>query len=374
MRHKKLIVWVLAAAYAVALAAGSAPAASVSGTAPNAPALDKLSVAIIAPNANFAPVFIAKSSGIFEKHNLDVDIVENAGANTLNFLVSGRADVTLFATPNSILLASRGQPTTVFMNALQDSGAALVGGPAFKTIASLGALGDRCSITTTQPGTQGYGYAYFYTHTEKLPLRSCNLEPAPSNAVAVARLASGQVSAAVLPLPFAITFVNEIGANLLISPNVKTYRKQYGLPRFSSSVYFGLTSTIESKRPQIINFIKAINETNAMLVPKNLNRLTELLKPFDSFKAVETKTLRTSLQFIISYMGPGANYATPAAVKKYPKRMTSNPGYIPKRIWDLSLLEYAQWGIPGFEANGSAARYAARVNMSYLSTALGSRK
>jgi ABC-type nitrate/sulfonate/bicarbonate transport system substrate-binding protein len=374
MRHHTLIVWTLAAAVATALAAGSAPAATGSGAGPAAPALDKLSVAIIAPNANFAPVFVAKSSGIFEKHNLDVDIVENAGANTLNFLVSGRADVTLFATPNSILLASRGQPTTVFMNALQDSGAALVGGPNFRSIASLGALGNRCSITTTQPGTQGYGYAYFYTHTDKLPLRNCNLEPAPSNAVAVARLASGQVSAAVLPLSFAITFVNEIGAHLLVSPNLPSYRRQFGLPTFSSSVYFGLTSVVQSKRPQIINFIKAINETNRMLVPRNLTRLTQLLKPFDSFKAVDDKELRTSLQFIISYMGPGANYASPAAIKRFPKRMTSNPGYIPQAVWNRSLRQYAQWGIPGFDAEAAASRYGARVNMSYLSAALGSKR
>lgn len=368
-RSRLLVAWGVVTTCTV-FAISSATAA----TSSKAQTLDKLSVAIIAPNANFAPVFIAKSAKIFEKYNLDVDIVENSGANTLNFLVSGRADITLFATPNSILLASRGQPTTVFMNGLRDSGAALIGGPEFRTIGSLGALESRCSITTTQPGTQAYGYGYVYTHTDKLPLKNCRLEAAPSNAVAVARLASGQVSAAVLPLAFAITFVNQIGAHLLISPNVPNYRKQYDLPQFSSSVYFGLTSTIQSKRAQIINFIKAINETNALLVPKNLTRLTNLLKPFDSFKAVDTKDLRTSLQFIISYMGVGANYASPQTIRQFPKRLSTNPGYLPQAVWNRSLEQYALWGIPGFDPNSTFSRYGARVNMSYLSQALGSRR
>ena len=367
-RHSLLVAFLMAVAVGITVTGSSALGA------PNARALDKLTVAIIAPNANFAPVFVAKSEGLFEKYGLDVEILENAGANTLNYLVSGRADVTLFATPNTILLANRGQPTTAFMSALRDSGAALVGGPNFDSLADLTAAGSSCRISTTQAGTQAYGYAYFYTRTDKLNLKNCSIDQAPSNAIAVARLASGQVSAVVLPLPFAITFVNRIGANLLISPNTRTYRKQFGLPNFSSSVYFGLSSVVKEKRPQLINFIKAINDTNKLLVPKNLNRLTRDLQPFDSFKAVDAKSLRTSLQFIISYMGVGANYADPALVKKFPNRLSTNPGYLPRKIWDASLQQYAQWGIPDFNPSGPEARYGARVDMSLLAQALRSRR
>lgn len=353
-----------------AVVAMAAVLAAPSSASSHRGAEDSLTVDIVAPNANFAPVFVAKSAGIFSKYGLNVNILENTGANTLNLLVSGQADITLYATPNPLLLAAQGQPTTVFMNGLRDSGAALIGNQSITTTAQLKALGDNCHITTTAPGSQAYGYAFEYTHIAKLGLQQCKIEAAPSNAVAVARLASGQVQAAVLPLAFAITFVNQVGAHILISPNVPGYRKSLGLPEFISSVYFGLTSTIEAKRPLIIRFIKAINDTNKLLVPKNLETLTKYLQPFDSFKSVDFKTLRTSLQFIISYMGPGANYASRTAIKKHPNALTSNPGYVPASAWNTSLQQIALWGLANFDPNAASNQYRARVDMSYLTQAL----
>jgi ABC-type nitrate/sulfonate/bicarbonate transport system substrate-binding protein len=360
----------LAALLAAVATATLATTASGAGSRVHTAAEDTLNIDIVAPNANFAPVFVAKSAGLFSKYGLNVNIIENTGANTLNMLVSGQADITLFSTSNPNILAGQGQPTTVFMNGLRDSGAALIGHQSITSLGQLQALGDNCHITTTAIGTQAYGYAYQYTHIAKLGLQKCRIESAPSNAVAVARLASGQVQAAVLPLPFAITFVNQIGAHILISPNKRGYRKSLGLPEFISSVYFGLTSTVEAKRPLIIRFIKAINDTNKLLVPKNLTQLTRYLQPFDSFKNVEFKTLRTSLQFIISYMGPGANYASAAAIKKRPNALTSNPGYIPAAAWNTSLQQIELWGLSNFDASTAAYQYKARVDMSYLAAAL----
>jgi ABC-type nitrate/sulfonate/bicarbonate transport system substrate-binding protein len=360
-------------AVAVSMTIGAA-GSSASTSTPARTMLDPLTVNINSPNANFAPVFIAKAAGIFEKYGLDVKIIENTGASTLNVLVSGQSDLTLFAVPNVFLLASQGQSTTTIMAGLKDSASALIGGPGFNSIADLRALGSNCHISTSSPGTQTYGYAFKYTKLAKLGLQQCKLEPASSNAVIVARLSSGQAQAAVLSLAFAVTFVNSVGAHILISPNKTGFRKEYGLPSFLSSVYFGLTSTVKEKRPQMVRFLKAINETNKLLVPKNLTKLTQYLQQFDSFKAVEFKSLRTGLQYVISYMGVGANFASPAAVKAHPKWLSTNPGYISEKVWKVGLAQYATWGIANFNPSAPGNRYRERVDMSLLSQALGSKR
>ncbi len=358
-------------ALALGAAASAATVANGATAAEGGAKLDNLTVAIALPNANFAPVFVAKAAGIFQKYGLDVTIKENTGASTLNMIASGQVDLTLFTTTNQLLLAEQGQPTSAIMNGLRDSGAALVGGPSITSIGQLRALGSGCRIGTTAPGTQAYGYTYEYTHTiAKLGLQQCSIEPVSSNSIAVARLVSGQVQAVVLPLPYVITFVNATGTHLLISPATRGYRKQYGLPEFISSVYWGLTSKLESERPQIVRFVKAMNETNKLFVPKNLTMLTKYLQPFDSFRAVDFKALRTALQFIILYQGPGANYARPAMVKAHPHALTTNPGYIPKSVWNASLQQYALWGIANFDAKASVNSYPERVDMSYLAAAL----
>jgi hypothetical protein len=361
--------WTIAVIFAVALALAGTGSATRQ-TSKN----DSLTIAISAPNTNFAPVFVAKAAGLFSKYGLDVNIMENTGASTLNLIVSGQADLTLFTPPNEILLALQGQPTTLIMNGLRDSGSALISNSSITSLSQIKGLGSSCSIATTAPGTQGYGYATQYTKIPSLGMSQCQVSGASSNAIAFARLTSNQSQLAVLPLSYAITVVNPVGAHILISPNVPSYRKTYDLPNFMSSGYWGLSSNINSKPDVMVRFIKAIIDANKLLVPANLTKLATYLQGFSSFNTLSIPTLRTSLQFIISYMGPGSSYASKADMKLYPNRLSTNPGYVPKSIWDESLKQWAKWGVANFDPTAPASQYGQRVNMLYLSKALGSRK
>jgi ABC-type nitrate/sulfonate/bicarbonate transport system substrate-binding protein len=380
---KRLLVGsLLAASVAGVAACGSSSNSSTSGSSSgsssssagstkttNAPG--SLTVDIVSPNANFAPVFIAKSEGLFDKQNLNVKIMENTGSNTLPLLASGSADITLYAFPNPLIMAAQGKPTTVIANGLRDSGAALMGSKSIASLAALQARGKSCKIATTAPGSQAYGYAVEYTKAAKLKLSGCQIEPASSNDIAMARLSSGQVDAVSLPLPFVMTVIDKTHGHMLISPNAPGYRQSLGLPNFVSAEYFGLTSTLQAKKPLIVRFLKAINATNALLTMKNLPKLTSDLQQYDSFKAVPAATLQTSLKFIIDYMGPGANYASPAAVQSNPGALSSSALYIPENVWNVSLQQIAKWGVADYSANAPTNAYKQRVDMSYLAAALG---
>jgi ABC-type nitrate/sulfonate/bicarbonate transport system substrate-binding protein len=358
---------------AAAVTAVTAAVVVAPSSASNARSLDTINLAIPQPNANFASAFVAKAAGLFQKYGLDVNIMEGTGANTLNMIVSGAADLTFYTPTNEILVAQQGEPTTMILNGDRDSGAAIMSNSSITSLNQVKSLG-RCDIATTAIGSQAYGYALQYTKIPSLGMGNCSISQAGSNGIAVARLSSGQSQLAVLPLPYVITVVNQIGAHLLVSPNVPSYRKQYNLPNFLSSGFWGLTSNVQSKHDDMVKFCKAIVAANKLFVPKNLTLLANYLEKFSSFNTVPVQTLRTSLQFIIAYQGRNANYAPPADVKAHPGRLSTNPAYIPKRTWDDSLDQWAKWGVANFDPKAQASQYGQRVNMSYLSEALRSRR
>jgi len=357
---------------ALALIVATATAASAGSSTRSTRALDTLTVAEVTAVPNFVVLYVAQAEGLFRKHGLEVKILENAGANTLNLLVSGQADLTWYATSNALLLASQGKPTTVIMNGSRDTGAAILSAQNITSLAQLSDLGNDCTIGTLTIGTQTYGYAVQYLAKPKLKLEKCRLRQVGTAATLYALLQSRQVQAAVMPLSSAVIGAQTYGQHLLVSPNKTGYRKEYGFPDFMNSSWFGLTSTLESKHDEVVRFLKAIGEANKLVVPKNLTRLANDLAKFSVFQSTPFNTLRQSLAYVVNYLGQGITFASPAQVKAHPKAFSSNPGYIPKGVWNTSVQQYEKWGLT-IDPNASYAQYRQRVNMSYLAEAIGCR-
>ena len=369
MTRFRFVAMALVVALAVAL--GGAAATSANDSSRSIRALDTLNVAEVTAVPNFVVLYVAQAEGIFQKYGLNVNILENAGANTLNLLVSGQADLTWYATSNALLLAAQGQPTTVIMNGSRDTGSAILGAPSITTLDQLSALGGNCTIGTLTVGTQTYGYAVQYVASSKLKLQQCTLRQVGTAATLYALLQSGQVQAAVMPLSSAVIGAQTFGEHLLVSPNKTGYRKEFGFPNFMNSSWFGLTSTVQAKQASIINFLKAINEANKLVVPKNLTRLATDLEKFSVFQSTPLATLRQSLTYVVNFLGNGITFAAADQIKAHPNALTSNPGYIPASVWQTSVQQYAKWGLTTFDPNASYSAYGQRVNMSYLAAAIG---
>lgn len=351
-------------AVACTASAGAKPSARAAATE------DSLTVEVPLPVVNFAIIFVAQSAGLFAKHGLNVKVMEATGASTLPQLVSGQADLAIFSTTQGLQLSSQGAPVSNIFNYSRDPGSFLIGGPGVTSIEQLKALGSKCHIVTATPGAQSSGYANQYVKMAALGLQQCSIDNTPSTAVTLAQLGSGQDQAAVSTYTTYALAKKAFGATILINANLPGYRKKYKLPDFNSGTIFGMKANLQAKRPAVVKFLRAINDATKLLVPKNLNMLTNYLQTYGSFSANSFETNRTSLQFTILSIGPGANLADKAQIKARPNAATSQPGWLSKSVWQTSLGQWAKWGVPNLDTTASYASYENAVDMSYLLEAL----
>jgi hypothetical protein len=255
-------------------------------------------------------------------------------------------------------------------NYSRDPGSFVIGGPGITSLAQLKALGSKCRLVTSSPGAQSSGYANQYVKIPKLGLEQCSIDNTPSTPVTLAQLASGQDQAAVSTYSLYVLAKAAFGATILVNANLPTYRKQYGLPNFNSGTIFGLKSNLQAKRPVIVKFLRAINDATKLIVPKNLTMLTNYLQQFPSFGANSFTVNRNSLQFTIRFIGAGANLADPAQIKAHPNAITSQPGWLSKKVWQTSIEQYKKWGVPNLDLDASYASYENAVDMSYFTASL----
>jgi ABC-type nitrate/sulfonate/bicarbonate transport system substrate-binding protein len=331
---------------------------------------DSLTIAISNPLVNFAQPFVAKSAGLFDKYGVNVTIKEGTGGNTLNMLVTGEADVTIFATTAGMLLSQQGKQMSHIYDFSSDPGSFLIGAPGINSVDQAKALGDKCTILGGAAGSQGYGYAVIYKEFAPLGLSKCNVESTPSSSTLIARMAGGQATLASVSYSGAKLAMDAYGAKILINPNLPGYRKKYQVASYMTGGYYGAKDNLQSKRPAVVKFLEAIDDAAKLMVPKNLAQLTTYLKAYSSFSAQDFNSLRTQLQNSIRYIGAGANVTPPAELKANPNALKNQTGWISKPLWDLSLKQYAKWQVPGLDLSSPVHQYSAEVDMSYLTEAL----
>jgi ABC-type nitrate/sulfonate/bicarbonate transport system substrate-binding protein len=359
------------AALVVVLAAGiTAMAATVAAAAGERKAEDSLTVAIPNPLVNYTAPFVAKAAGYFEKHGVNVTLREATGANTLNMLVTGEADIAISSSTQGMQLSQQGKQVSHFYIYSRDPGSWLIGAPGITSLEQAKALGDKCKILGGLVGSQSYGFGFLYRDVKRLGLEKCSVDSAPTTATLLARMASGQATLASVPYTTVKLAIQAYGAKVLINPNLPGYRKQYNLPNFISGTWYGLQDNLQAKRSAVVKFVRAINDASTLMVPKNLTQLTRYLQGFGSFNTVEFNSLRTQLQNTIRYIGAGTNQATAAEIKKNPKALKSNPGWITQKAWTESLRQYAKWDVPSLQLSSEVHSYRRAVDMSYLTEAL----
>jgi ABC-type nitrate/sulfonate/bicarbonate transport system substrate-binding protein len=362
----------LLAILAVAIVAVTAVTSSGASTAKTND--DSLSVAVSFAFTNYVAIYAADAAGLFKKHGVDVHLIENTGPNTLNMLASGQADVAMIATPQGLILAKQGLGITFFANWSKDPGSWLIGASGIKSLADLKALGSKCHIGALPIGQQSYGYAQVYTHNQSIGLGQCTVDPIPTQAQILAELAAGQIQAASCPYTVASPAITSLGATVLINPEIPTYRKTYNLPKFSSAAFFGIGSTLQSKRPAVVKFLAAMDDANKLVIAKNMTQLTNWMRQSAVFQPVDFKTLRSQLQHTILSNGVGADLASAADIKAHPTSLLTDPQYISANEWKIGLQQFQGYGLPNFDANDPVFQYRARVDMSYLSQAIHKRR
>jgi ABC-type nitrate/sulfonate/bicarbonate transport system substrate-binding protein len=329
-----------------------------------------LTVAVPFPLTNYSDVLAAQAEGYFKHFGVNVKILQNSGADSLNELVGNQTDLVVYASTAAMTLAIKGEKVSAVQGFALEPGELLVGGPKITSVAQLKAL-HSCRIATPAVGTPDYGFAQIYI--KKFGLH-CDTDPAALLGTELARVASGADNAVVATFPAAISAVKGFKAHILVNPQNASQRAKYGLPKpYLTGVIFGLPRVLKSKRHAVVDFLKGLNEANRLLVPSEAARVGKDDETFTMFKGSSSSLLATELKSVLPSIGKAAVTATPppgasASMKAEPQYQ---PGFITKAGWDTALQQFVPFGVEGFNPNLPAVQYNQMVDMSYMNAALG---
>jgi ABC-type nitrate/sulfonate/bicarbonate transport system substrate-binding protein len=336
------------AVIALAVAACGSSTSSESGDR----TLPSITIAMPAGFAEFTPIYLAQAKGLFTKYGVKVTMIQDAGLNTIDDVVSGRAGLAYYSPSAGLLAADKGQDITFVYGGNRDEGASLLSESKITSIAQLQRT-PNCRIAAPAAGSEGYGYATRYKNL--LKLSNCTIIQVSLPALQIGGVKSGTYTAAVTTVQYAALGKSE-GENLLINQLDTAQQAKYAaLPSWQTAL-FGLSSTIKANSAAVGAVVKAMIAGSELEGKLSNEQCAEVLQQVATdFKTTPLATLATEVQNTRQFVGLGT---VPI--------LTNKLGYISPANWDQSLKGYTTWGIAGFNAASPSNSYSARVDMSYV--------
>jgi ABC-type nitrate/sulfonate/bicarbonate transport system substrate-binding protein len=295
---------------------------------------------------------IAQQEGYFAKEHIK-EVLTAAGSNVATYVTSGKADLAEFTFVPGILAAAQGVDTTVIYatNGGANGGSLIV--PKSTTLASLKALGSSCKIATVGLGTATYGFGVIYDHNLGL---SCRLTSVATSAAQEAALSAGSVNGFITTPEYLGDTVTKNGWKFLINTMSASDRASTGGPYVDAPGvgFWGLSSTLNTHRTAIVDFLKAWIEARNFLLAHPSQAVSALMK---------TSEFSTSPVSVAQ--------STVTAEQDWLPTLTGSNGLITQTEWKDFLEQAASYGLPNFSISNPAFSYAVRVDTSYYKAAVG---
>jgi ABC-type nitrate/sulfonate/bicarbonate transport system substrate-binding protein len=327
----------------VALGSLSAAAGSAAPLTTHRAAADKLTVVIPNANVNVSQPVLALEAGYFDKYGLDVTVKSGTGGNTVGLVVSGGADIGLFAPPAILSSVRQGKDMSVISGTLNVAPISVLVAKPGTTLASLRAKNGKCTLAVTTPGTANYGNAAFVNKSAGL---NCTLTSYADVPTQVGALAAGRVDAAAASYD---SFANAIGAqqvHILIDARKKLQRKFFSSAPFAQDVFFGMKSNLQSNRAAVVKFMRAMFDVHRLMASAPPSQLASLLAKNQDFSTQSLAILTDRWAADLPGMDPANSYISAPA-------------------WTQSLQVQTTWGVPNFDPNDASFAYPKVVDMSY---------
>ena len=286
---------------------------------------------------------LASVKGFFDRAGVDVRITDNTGANTVNLLVSGRADLATLAWGNTLTLANQGRATICVYATAAGFGTMLVGGRGINSIQDL--RGKR--IGALARGTTTYGFATHYNQKFNLGADIVSYVDVPT---LVNALVSGQVAGATATPNIAASMAKGGNTTILIDARDPKIRNQQVGPDYPVGGYIGLTQTVREKRDAVVRFIRAIEMTRQYVQRTSDEQLARDFRQLELYRAFSEADLAPLIKSERSFAFP------------------SN-GYVSEGNWKFMLPQLTKWGLVGYDPTNPAYEYSKNIDTSFLKAA-----
>jgi NitT/TauT family transport system substrate-binding protein len=337
---------------AVALAC-AAPDSSQATHPPGQAELAHLSIVAIGPYPDLAPLFVAERQGFFTKEGLDVSVNPNGGANTVNLIASGQADIADYTTSSPLVYAMQGKAPAVIWAGGNIAWGALVGNRNVTSVSQLRTMGD-CHLGVSSPGSSVYGNALLYQ--QALGLSNCQLVVSADIGTLTNAIVAGSVSAGVVGISYALTAVAR-GAHFLIDPRSTEFKGTYGSSTYVSSVMWGNAANLASKRIAVVKFLRAMHDASVFVSKSTPSQIAAILKKDSAFDTLPESQLIDAFESGGIFAAIGMN-VTP-----------NRPNFLSPVEWNQALQQISTYGIPRYSPTDPAVQYGKVVDMSYYTQA-----
>lgn len=325
-----------------------------SGTAPAQPQRagppPELTIAVPITDSVFALPYIAEVNGYFKDAGVKVNFVNAAGANVLNLVAAGQADVTFFGTALSFSMVAQGKPTSVIYNFSGGGlGGMVMANKPYKDLTELG--GKR--IGTVGVNGSSYGYAQSYSqYSQKNGAAKFEIVPFNDPTTLVNSLKSGQIDAGVGPEGWFAAAAKDGGLHIVVDTKNPNQRAKFVGGYFAENSMFGMTDSLKAKRSAVVRYLRGIDKARSWIGSHSPEEIAALLvQKAGPFKSVALDAQVTSAKYTYHFWTPVR-------------------GRISKEMWNASLPRFALWNLQGVDVSRPEFAYEQRVDMSYLDEAV----
>lgn len=329
------------------LLAGCANDASDSGSDGSA------KLRVVLPNAGptiAGTIALGIASGTFQKAGVDVELEIAEGAQAVNAMVAGRADLTEASTTSASSLEVQGKDTSaVWANSGGGLGLQLfAAADAPKSMSEFQSQkSGKCAAGVTAPGGSGYGYTTMLN--KKLRL-DCKMVVLGDSDQILGALMAGRIDVA-LSTGGDKGWEDAVDADrvhVLLDPDDL---ETQGLPQFPERVLFGLADKLSAKKKAVVSFMTGMRQAAKLYASADAGETADKLLTVDAIKtdfplAEDREVLVTAIE----------------ASKPY---VNWTDGYISSEDWEEMLKTVATWGDKDFDPKDPKRSYDSVVDMSF---------
>lgn len=300
-------------------------------------------------------IHLALAKGYFARRGVNVTITENAGANAVPILASKQADIMLNTTAAIPLLTLQGRETVAIYGAAgggQGGSLAVSTANGIDSIADLQARKGRCRLGSGPAPQAVYGYANYYNEKYKL---DCDVVPIGDVASQLAALASNSIQALVIGRPNIVSAITDNRVKLLVDPRFAKQR----VGNFVEVSIMALRETIQTRRPDIVRFLRAINDAAVYFKASTNMKVAGDLRGFDIWSTLSQQEIA---QNVVGGLRPHIMVGQELN------------GWIGKGKWDLMLRWMTYWGLAGYNQSDARIQFNRVVDMGPYISAIGKPK
>lgn len=210
----------------------------------------------------YLPAVLTEAMGTFDKHGVEVDLVDfKGGSQALKAVVGGSADVVSGYYDHTVTMAAKNQPMTAFVVQDRYPGIAIAVAPGTDDIGGLSDLGGK-TVGVSAPGSSTDYFLKYVLDRNGLPRDAASVVGVGVGATAVAAMEQGQIGAGVMLDP-ALTVLQSGHPDLKILVDTRSAADTQALfgGDYPGGVLYAPTEWVEANSDTVQRMATAVVET-----------------------------------------------------------------------------------------------------------------